>query len=137
MNADGYIRGTRDLDLVPDSSEENLSRLANVIDNPAGRVEIEGRAVAPHSTLTVLRTGDWIHVTTPRGDFDVLQGIGNVPTYRRLINAAETAEVEGVEIKVCSLDDLIEMKRASERLRDRDDLEALEAIRADRANGQS
>jgi hypothetical protein len=32
-------------------------------------------------------------------------------------------------VKVCGLDDLLTMKRASDRPRDRDDLEALEAAR--------
>ena len=37
--------------------------------------------------------------------------------------------LDGLVVKVCSLDDLLWMKRASDRARDRDDLEALEAAR--------
>ncbi|HEX4307671.1 MAG TPA: hypothetical protein VHZ54_16665 [Solirubrobacterales bacterium] len=35
-------------------------------------------------------------------------------------------------MKVCSLEDLLAMKRASDRPRDRDDLEALETAREER-----
>jgi hypothetical protein len=38
-------------------------------------------------------------------------------------------------VNVCPLDDLLEMKRASDRPRDRDDLEALEAAREVREPG--
>ena len=36
-------------------------------------------------------------------------------------------EVEGLVVRICSYEHLVAMKRASERPRDRDDLEALEA----------
>jgi hypothetical protein len=35
--------------------------------------------------------------------------------------------VDSLQLRVCSLDHLLAMKRASERPRDRDDLESLEA----------
>jgi predicted nucleotidyltransferase len=44
---------------------------------------------------------------------------------------AETVDMDGLEVRVCGLEDLLAMKRASERPRDRDDLEALEAARGD------
>jgi hypothetical protein len=37
-------------------------------------------------------------------------------------------EMDGIVVRVCSLDHLFAMKRASERPRDRDDLESLEAV---------
>jgi hypothetical protein len=41
----------------------------------------------------------------------------------------------GLSVKVCSLDDLLAMKRAGDRPRDREDLEALEAAREGREPG--
>jgi hypothetical protein len=41
----------------------------------------------------------------------------------------ELLDMEGLAVRVCSFDHLIAMKRASERPRDRDDLEALEVAR--------
>jgi hypothetical protein len=40
---------------------------------------------------------------------------------------AKEIEVGGLTVRVCSLEHLLGMKRASERLRDRADLDALEA----------
>jgi predicted nucleotidyltransferase len=47
------------------------------------------------------------------------------------VSAAQTVDIDGLEVRVCSLEDLLEMKRSSDRPRDRDDLEALEAARGD------
>jgi predicted nucleotidyltransferase len=55
-----------------------------------------------------------------------------VPRFAALDERASEVEVDGFLVKVCSLDDLLAMKRASQRPRDRDDLEALEAAREGR-----
>jgi hypothetical protein len=39
--------------------------------------------------------------------------------------------MDGLIVRVCSLEHLLAMKRVSERPRDRDDLEALEAAQAE------
>lgn len=63
---------------------------------------------------------------------DILQGLPQVPTFSSLDERATEVDLEGLVVKVCSLDDLLAMKRASDRPRDRDDLEALEAAREGR-----
>jgi predicted nucleotidyltransferase len=50
-----------------------------------------------------------------------------VPRYDELEKQARDLDLEGLLVRVCSLEHLLEMKRASDRPRDRDDLEALEA----------
>jgi len=40
-------------------------------------------------------------------------------------------EMDGLVVRVCSLGHLLKMKRASERPRDRDDLEALESAQTE------
>jgi predicted nucleotidyltransferase len=54
-----------------------------------------------------------------------------VPTFTSLDARATEVDIEGLVVKVCSLDDLLAMKRASDRPRGRDDLEALEAARGE------
>lgn len=49
------------------------------------------------------------------------------PPFFSLDQRAKTVDIDGLEVRVCSLEDLLAMKRASERPRDKDDLEALEA----------
>ena len=76
---------------------------------------------------TFLRTGDRTLVRTDLGQVDVLQGLPQFPRYAELEAEAKDVDIDGLTVRVCSLEHLLEMKRASERPRDRDDLEALEA----------
>jgi predicted nucleotidyltransferase len=66
-------------------------------------------------------------VLTELGQIDVLQGLPQVPRYEELETQAQDVDLEGLTVRVCSLEHLLAMKRASDRPRDRDDLEALEA----------
>jgi predicted nucleotidyltransferase len=129
VNAWGYLRATRDVDLVPDPSAENLARLDALLVELGGKVEVGGQLLEPSAIRTFLRTGDRTLVLTDLGRVDVLQGLPQVPPFAALNARASEVDIDGLAVKVCSLDDLLAMKRASDRARDRDDLEALEAAR--------
>jgi predicted nucleotidyltransferase len=81
VNAWGYLRATRDIDVVPEQGADNLANLDSVL------ATLDAEAV------------------------DV--------------------DMDGLIVRVCSLEHLLAMKRVSERPRDRDDLEALEAAQAE------
>jgi predicted nucleotidyltransferase len=127
VNAWGYIRGTRDVDIVPDPDPANLARLADLLAKVGGRVEAAGALLPSGAIATFLRAGDRTLVSTELGEVDVLQGLPQIPTFAQLDRDAQDADIGGISIRVCSLEALREMKRASKRARDRDDLEALEA----------
>lgn len=127
VNAWGYLRATRDLDVVPDPDPENLAKLAALLRVLGGRVDVGGRLLDSDAISTFLRTGDRTLVLTELGQVDVLQGLPQVPRYEELEQQAKEIDLDGLSIRVCSLTHLLEMKRASHRPRDRDDLEALEA----------
>jgi hypothetical protein len=129
VNAWGYLRATRDIDLVPDPSSENLGRLDALLVELGGRVEVGERLLESAAIKTFLRTGDRTLVLTDLGRIDILQGLPQVPGFAALDERASEVDIEGLVVKVCSLEDLLAMKRASDRPRDRDDLEALEAAR--------
>lgn len=129
VNAWGYLRATRDIDLVPDPSSENLAKLDGLLVELGGKVEIGDRLLESSAIKTFLRTGDRTLVLTELGRIDVLQGLPQVPTFAILDEGATEVDIDGLALKVCSLEDLLAMKRASDRPRDRDDLEALEAAR--------
>jgi hypothetical protein len=46
VNAWGYVRGTRDLDVVPDPEPENLGRLESLLREIGGRVDVGGRLLS-------------------------------------------------------------------------------------------
>jgi Nucleotidyl transferase of unknown function (DUF2204) len=127
VGAWGYVRGTKDLDVVPDPATENLERLADVLRELDGKVEVGDGLLSADSISIFLRTGDRTLVRTGLGPVDVLQGLPQVPSFATLNAQASDVEIRGLSVRVCSLEHLLDMKRASERPRDRDDLEALEA----------
>lgn len=127
VNAWGYMRATQDVDVVPDPDQENLARLDAVLRELEGRVDVGGRLLDSDAISTFLRTGDRTLVRTELGEVDVLQGLPQVPRYEELEKQAKEIDVDGLAVRVCSLDHLLAMKRVSNRPRDRDDIEALEA----------
>jgi predicted nucleotidyltransferase len=131
VNAWGYLRGTRDVDFVPDPSLENLAKLDSLLRELGGKVDVGGRLLDANSISTFLRTGDRTLVATELGQVDVLQGLPQVPSFATLDEKATEIDLDGVAVRVCSLEHLLEMKRSSKRDRDRDDLEALKAAHED------
>ncbi len=127
VNAWGYMRGTKDIDVVPDPEPENLAKLDSLLRELEGKVDVGGRLLAADAISTFLRTGDRTLVRTKLGEVDVLQGLPQVPGYSELEERATSIDIVGLEVRVCSLEHLLDMKRASNRLRDRDDVESLEA----------
>lgn len=128
VGAWGHVRGTADVDLVPDPSPENLEKLAELLRELDGRVEVGDGLLTADAIAVFLRTGDRTLVATELGPVDILQGLPQVPSFATLDANAAEVDIGGLSVRVCSLDHLLKMKRASERLRDRADLEALEAI---------
>ncbi len=126
VNAWGYLRGTKDVDIVPDPTSENLRRIEQVLGELDGRVVVGDRALEPSAIKTFLRAGDKTLVRTSLGEVDVLQGLPRIPRYDELAPRATDTELDGIQVKVCSLQDLRTMKRAADRPLDRLDLEALE-----------
>lgn len=133
VNAWGYLRATRDVDVVPDPSGENLAKLDSLLKELGGKVDVGGRLLESSAISTFLKTGDRTLVITELGRVDVLQGLPQIPTFAVLDAEASDVDIEGLSVRVCSLGHLRAMKEASERPRDRDDLEALDAAQ-DRAD---
>jgi predicted nucleotidyltransferase len=127
VNAWGYMRGTQDVDVVPDPNPQNLENLDRLLRELGGKVDVGGRLLDSNSISTFLRTGDRTFVLTELGQVDVLQGLPQVPHYEELAKQAEQIDIDGLPVRVCSLEHLLEMKRASDRPRDHDDIQALEA----------
>lgn len=136
VNAWGYLRATRDVDFVPDPAPENLARLDALLQELGGKVDVGGELLEGGAISTFLRTGDRTLVRTELGQVDVLQGLPQVPVFVSLEEEAIDVDVDGIGIRVCSLEHLLEMKRSSDRARDREDLEMLEAAQKTREEGE-
>jgi hypothetical protein len=77
VGAHGYVRGTEDLDVVPDPDPENLARLAETL-------------ATLESTLPTV---------TRFGGLDVVQRARGVPSYTQLDEDAVESELLGVQVR--------------------------------------
>ena len=84
VNAWGYLRGTQDVDIVPDPDAPNLERLATLLESLGGRVEVADGKLGPGAIGTFLAVGDRTFIDTNLGPIDVLQGHPQVPSFARL-----------------------------------------------------
>ena len=132
VNAWGVVRGTKDLDVVVDPEQDNLNRLALLAAETGGHVHTgEALLSSPFSIAAALNEGERVEIETSLGPLDVVQGLPGVPDYETLRARAKDVEILGVVIPVCSLDDLLAMKRAAGRTRDIADLEDLDTAHGD------
>jgi predicted nucleotidyltransferase len=127
VGAWGVVRGTRDVDVVIAHEPENLRRVAEVAVSAGGRVhQNEALLGTPISIASALASGEQVAIETELGRLDVVQGLEGVPGYEELRSRATEAEILGVPVAICSIEDLKAMKRAAGRTRDLADLEDLE-----------
>ena len=128
MAAHGYVRATRDVDIVPSPEGDNLERLAAALGELDAR--LVGGELLPEIAIDAeaLGGGGNFPVETRAGRLDVMQDEPGIPPYHELASRALTVAVGDNEIQVCSRDDLIAMKRAAGRDIDRADLAHLDAI---------
>jgi hypothetical protein len=127
VNAWGVVRGTNDVDVVVAPEIDNLKRVAEVAVEAGGRVQ-KGESLlgSTISIASALASGEQVAIETDLGRLDVVQGLDGVPSYAELRSRASEAEILGVTVAVCSIQDLKEMKRAAGRTRDLADLEDLD-----------
>ncbi|HSS42113.1 MAG TPA: nucleotidyltransferase [Solirubrobacterales bacterium] len=128
VNAWGVVRGTKDVDVVIATDPENVRRVAEVAAEAGGHVQ-QGHALlgSAFSIASALAGGDQVMIETDLGRLDVVQGLDGVPSFEELRPRSSEAEILGVAVAVCGVDDLMAMKRAAGRTRDLADLEDLEA----------
>jgi hypothetical protein len=83
-----------------------------------------------------LANGQQMAIDTDLGRLDVVQGLDGVPSFDELRPRAAEAKVLGVNVAVCSVDDLRAMKRAAGRGQDLVDLENLDAAEVREPDGE-
>lgn len=118
----GVVRATRDVDAILAPDPENLERL-RVLVAEWGATRPDGSPI-PEDALVPGRT---IHLATPHGELDLLAELLPPLSFAELSARAETRRVDGVEAPICSLADLVALKRIAGRERDLVDLHDLEA----------
>lgn len=135
--AHGAARATKDADICPEWSNENLARLAVSLTELGARLKIGEGSVETLElqidarTIHGLEIGAW---RTAAGDVDILLGIPlasrrKLLRYEQLAEHATEIEVDGLRVSVASLDDIIRSKEIVDRPKDREALEELRSLR--------
>ena len=120
---------TGDVDICFALDGDNLRRLSDALAALAAiRRGLEEGINAPIDHRA-LRAGDVFTLSTRFGDLDLLAHPEPSLDFESLQSRSIAAEIFGLEIRVASLEDLMDMKRAAGRPKDRIELEILGALR--------
>ena len=125
----GSSRATFDLDVCFATDRANLDALGEVLVGLDARLTgLEERVPFVPDAATLRKVGV-LTLDTAAGELDVLAKPSGAPRYDVLRRRADRYDLGGFSVLVASLDDLIAMKQAADRPKDRADVEELETIR--------
>ena len=115
----GYVRATKDLDVVPEPSRQNLERLAALLRSLNAELDGAGDFDAgelpdPLDPKTLAQGGNWV-LQTQLGRFDLMQWQGERELWEMLSPAAVEVDLDGVLVKVVGYDDLVALKEEAGR----------------------
>jgi Nucleotidyl transferase of unknown function (DUF2204) len=131
----GYVRATKDLDVVPRPSRENLERLASLLRSLNAELDGAGDFDAgelpdPLDPAILAQGGNWV-LQTRLGRFDLMQWQGDRELWEMLSPAAVEVDLDGVPVKVAGYEDLVALKGEAGRPGDIEDLERLRQARGE------
>lgn len=119
-------RFTKDLDISYSPQPENLAALGAVLVALGARLRGIDEDVPFTPDERTLRQTQILTLDTPHGALDLLVDPPGAPPYPKLRARADVLDIEGFQVRVACLDDLLAMKHAAGRAQDRIDIEALE-----------
>ena len=126
--AHGYVRATKDVDIVAEPSAANLERLMSslvALDAKPELGDFRPKEMPVELTLEgLMQGGNWA-LDTRFGRLDLMQVVEGARSYNQLRSAAIVKE----GVAYVGLDDLIAMKHAAGRDLDHIDIRALEEAR--------
>jgi hypothetical protein len=120
----GHVRMTNVIDVIPSPSPENLTRLANALNDLGAHVLNPGSEHLSIDASMLPRATLW-QMTTRHGDIDVLHDAPGAAPYSQLRKRALVVTLGEHAIAFAGRDDLIRMKRARGRPVDLEDVAAL------------
>jgi predicted nucleotidyltransferase len=131
----GFVRATKDVDIVPSPEPENLARLAAMLTaldaQIEGAEEFKGDELPdPLDPEALALGGNWV-LRTRLGRFDIMQWIGDDPLWEKLSPTAIDAEIGGLAVKFASYESLVALKVQAGRPQDLIDLQRLREARGE------
>lgn len=129
---------TRDIDIVPSRSPENLERLGRALRRMGAKIRTDGDPVpAPPDGPFLAAMPVLVNLVTDFGEVDLaFVPAGPADGYEGWRTGASPEELsDGLMVAVAGLDDVIESKRAADRPKDRMALPYLETLRDELGSG--
>jgi hypothetical protein len=115
------IPATRDIDLTPDSSAENLARLSGALKKLGARIRtdaVDGGLPFDHDGRSLAASSVW-NLICPYGEFDIsFLPSGIAGGYAELAAKAHPMRVDSVDVMIADLSDVIRSKEAAGRPKD-------------------
>jgi predicted nucleotidyltransferase len=121
----GYARFTKDLDIVYATNAANLERLGKVLVDLRARLRGIDDDLPFIPDMHTLRRTQMLTLDTPLGRLDLLVDPKGSARYEEMRERALTVDLDGIEIRIVALEDLLSMKRAARRPQDVADVDAL------------
>jgi len=125
----GAVRFTRDLDVVFARDTANLDAMGRALTGLRATLRGVDEELPFVADARALDGVELLTLSTDAGPLDVHERPKGAPEYRTLRRRALRVEIEGFNVLVASIDDLIAMKRSAGRPLDLQDLELLEEVR--------
>lgn len=131
----GYVRATKDVDIVPAPDPGNLAKLATALATLDAQLEgaddfDDGEIPDPLDPQALALGGNWV-LRTRLGRFDIMQWIGEDELWGRLSPAAVEAAIGGLVVRIVGYEDLIALKEDAGRPEDLIDLQRLRQARGE------
>jgi hypothetical protein len=108
-----------DVDIVYGRAAENLERLVAALRELGATLRGAPAGLPFLLDAKTLANGANFTFSTPYGSLDILSDPVGAPSYRQLRDAGQVLPIEGVPVRVASLDHLIAMKEAAGRPKDK------------------
>lgn len=129
MIVHGSAHVTRDIDLCYKRSKENIAALAGALEPLHPYLRGAPPGLPFKWDAATLQAGLNFTLVTDYGDVDFLGEVSGIGTYEQAVARSSEESIEGLTIRVLSLDGLIAAKKAAGRPRDLAQLVELEELK--------
>ena len=120
---------TNDLDICYARNDENHAHLAEALVSLNARLRGVDEEVPLQLDAKTIANGDSFTFITDAGSLDILGTPSGTNGFEDLVRTATDVNLDGITVKVCDIEDLLRMKRASARPKDLIEVEVLNAVR--------
>lgn len=129
MRLQGSAHITDDVDVSYARDIANLTQLASALKKHKGRLRGVPEDLPFILDAQTFRNTLNLTLVTDLGSLDLLGEPAGVESFEGLWERSAAMEVDGIEVHVASVDDLLAMKRAANRPKDQNHILELEALR--------